>query len=194
MSAPVFFRTAAEFRRWLRKHHDTASEVMVGFYRKASGKGGITYAEALDEALCFGWIDGVRRKLDDDSYTNRFSPRRPRSNWSDVNIKRVGELMAEGRMAAPGKKAFAARDAAREAKYSYERRITELDPESRREFRRRPTAWKFFEAQPPSYRRLICNYVMSAKKDETRRRRLDRVVAVSGALKRLNLLAPGKDA
>jgi uncharacterized protein YdeI (YjbR/CyaY-like superfamily) len=193
MSGPVFFKNAAAFRRWLQKHHDTASEVMIGFYRKASGKRGIAYAEALDEALCFGWIDGVRRKLDEDSYTNRFSPRTPRSNWSEVNIKRGGELIAEGRMAAPGKKAFERRDATRGPRYSYERRISELDPESLREFRRQPAAWKFFGAQPPSYRRLVCNYVMSAKKEETRRRRLAQVITVSSALKRLNLLAPGKE-
>jgi uncharacterized protein YdeI (YjbR/CyaY-like superfamily) len=186
-AAPVFFRSAAEFRRWLQKNHDVATEVFVGFYKKDSGKKGITYREALDEALCFGWIDGVRRRVDDHSYTNRFSPRTKRSIWSAVNIERVHELIAAGRMAPPGKRAFEGRDETRAKLYSYERETCELAPEYQKQFRARGKAWAFFERQPPGYRRLAAWYVMSAKKEETRQRRLARLIADSEKSVRIGL-------
>jgi uncharacterized protein YdeI (YjbR/CyaY-like superfamily) len=190
-AAPVFFRSAGEFRRWLEKNHDKATEVFVGFYKKDSGRDGITYREALDEALCFGWIDGVRRRVDDRSYTNRFSPRTKRSIWSAVNIKRVHELIAEERMATPGRRVFEGRDESRANLYSYERATCEFPPEYVKLFRARPKAWTFFERQPPSYRRLGCWYVMSAKKEETRQRRLKALIAVSEKSTRIGL-APVK--
>ena len=191
-AAPVFFRGAADFRRWLHKHHDRAPEVFVGFYKKDSGKKGITYREALDEALCFGWIDGVRRRVDESSYTNRFSPRTKRSIWSAVNIERVGELRKLGRMAAPGERAFEGRDEARAKQYSYERETCELAPAYQKRFKQQPDAWTFFQAQPPYYRRVASWYVMGAKKEETRLRRLERLIADSKKARRIGMLEPAK--
>jgi uncharacterized protein YdeI (YjbR/CyaY-like superfamily) len=186
----VFFKSAGEFRRWLETNHASAAEIFIGFYRKDSGRTGITYQEALDEALCFGWIDGVRKKVDDISYTNRFSPRRAKSIWSAVNTRRVQQLIEEGRVTSAGLKVFEDRDAARSKRYSYERERGELDPELRRRFRSNPGAWKFFEAQSPSYRRMMTWWILSARKDETRCRRLDALIADSAAGRRLGLLAP----
>lgn len=192
MSAPVFFKSAAGFRRWLQKHHDRADEIMVGFYRKDSGRKGISYPEAVDEALCFGWIDGVRRKVDAESYTNRFSPRKKRSYWSAVNVKRAEELVAAGRMAPPGLRAFEARDAERSREYSFERETAALPPAYVKEFRKNPGAWTFFDSQSPSYKRMASWFVMSARKDETRERRLARVIADSARRRRIDQLNPGK--
>ena len=186
----VFFKSAGEFRRWLETNHASAAEIFIGFYRKDSGRTGITYQEALDEALCFGWIDGVRKKVDDSSYTNRFSPRRMKSIWSTVNTRRVKQLIEEGRVTPAGLKAFQERDAARSQRYSYERERGELDPELLRRFRSNPGAWRFFEAQSPSYRRMMTWWILSARKDETRCRRLDALIADSAAGRRLGLLAP----
>jgi uncharacterized protein YdeI (YjbR/CyaY-like superfamily) len=167
-----FFQLSSDLRHWLEEHHDRTTELWVGFYRKDSGKAGITYAEALDEALCFGWIDGVRKRLDDDSYTNRFTPRKPRSNWSEVNIKRAAELIRLGLMQPAGLKAFEARDEARSTQYSYEERTRGLDAAYEQRFRANPRAWDFFQVQPPSYRKTAGWWVMSAKREETRLKRL----------------------
>jgi uncharacterized protein YdeI (YjbR/CyaY-like superfamily) len=192
MSAPVFFKSAAEFRRWLQKHHDRAEEIMVGFYRKDSGRKGISYPEAVDEALCFGWIDGVRRKVDGESYTNRFSPRKKRSYWSAVNVKRAEDLITAGRMAPPGLRTFESRDAERSREYSFERETAALPPAYVKEFRRDSGAWAFFESQSASYKRMASWFVMSARKDETRERRLARVIADSARRRRIDQLDPGK--
>jgi uncharacterized protein YdeI (YjbR/CyaY-like superfamily) len=169
---PRFFRSAAEFRAWLAANHAKASELMVGFYKVASGKGGITYREAVDEALCFGWIDGVRRGIDDDRYENRFTPRKPKSYWSDVNTKRAKELIAEGRMAPPGLAAYERRDASETRRYSFERDAADFDAAQKREFRAAKTAWAYFSAQPPGYRKVAIWWVVSAKREDTRARRL----------------------
>ena len=193
MSAgPVFFRNAAGFRRWLQKNHDQASELFVGFYRKDSGRKGISYPEAVDEALCFGWIDGVRRRHDGESYINRFSPRNKRSFWSAVNVTRARELIAAGRMAAPGLKAFEARDPQQTSRHSYERENCRLPPAYVKQLRKNAAAWAFFADQPPGYRRMVCWYVMSAKKEDTRQRRLARVIADSAKRQRLIPMAPSK--
>jgi uncharacterized protein YdeI (YjbR/CyaY-like superfamily) len=192
VSDPVFFRSAAEFRRWLQKNHDKASEIFVGFYKKDSGAKGITYSEALDEALCFGWIDGVRRRVDERSFTNRFSPRTKRSNWSAINIKRMGELLEAGRVASPGKQAFESRDVERAKQYSYERATCELPPAYKKIVRARPAAWKFLEAQSPYYRRLACWYVMSAKKEETRLARLRTLIDTCASGRRLEPMSSKK--
>jgi uncharacterized protein YdeI (YjbR/CyaY-like superfamily) len=186
------FRDAAAFRRWLEKHHHRADEVWVGFYRKDSGKGGLTYKEALDEALCFGWIDGIRKKVDEKSYTNRFTPRQAKSTWSLVNIRRMGELLARGVVAAAGKAAFEARDPKRSGKYSFENRPASLTPGLARQFRRHKDAWTFFAAQPPGYRRIAIWYVMSAVRDETRQRRLDVLIDCCARHKRLPMMEPAK--
>ena len=189
---PIFHRTRRDWRRWLEKHHDGTSEVLLGFYRKESGRGGITYPEALDEALCFGWIDGVRKRWDDDSYTIRFTPRTRRSIWSAVNIKRAGQLIEEGTMTAAGLRAFEGRDPARAKLYSYEREHAVLDPACEREFRRNVAAWAFFTAQPPSYRKVAAFFVMGAKKAETRQRRLARLIDDSMKRRRIGLLGSAK--
>jgi len=176
--APRYFRTVAELRSWLEKNHDSASEVWVGFYNQRSGKTGITYKEALDEALCFGWIDGVRKSVDEGRYRQRFSPRRARSMWSVVNIKRVGELEAAGRMCAPGRAAFEKRDEKTSGADSIARANAAFTGPLERRFRASAKAWAFFQSRPPGYRHLATWYVMSAKKDETRLRRLDTLIAL----------------
>ena len=175
----IYFDSASEFREWLRENHDKATELWVGFYKKGSGEEGITYAEAVDQALCFGWIDGIRKSVDEKSYTNRFTPRKPRSNWSAVNIKRVGELKALRLMEPQGLKAFEGRDEERAGLYSYEARERGLDDAYREQFRANEKAWAFFEAQPPGYRKLASWWVLSAKRDETRQKRLAALMEAS---------------
>lgn len=180
---PIFFESPSELRDWLDENHDQAQEIWVGFYKKGSGKLGITYKEALDEALCYGWIDGIRKTVDEERYTNRFTPRKPKSNWSAVNIKRVGELQALGRMKPSGLREFEKREPSRV--YSYETNVRDLDPALEQRFRANPQAWDFFQAQPPSYRRTIQFWVMSAKQEETRLRRLEKLMEASEKGKRL---------
>jgi uncharacterized protein YdeI (YjbR/CyaY-like superfamily) len=170
---PRFFSTPSEFRTWLEKHHATAKELLVGFHKKGSGTPSITWPEAVDEALSFGWVDSIRRSIDDVSYTNRFTPRTARSRWSARNIERAKELIAQGRMHPAGRKAFEARTEDRSAVYSYEQRWqAKLGREFERQFRSNTKAWAFFMSQPPGYRTTATYWVVSAKRDETRRRRL----------------------
>ena len=182
---PTFFKTPAHFRAWLGRHHASATELYVGFYRKGSGRVAMTYDEALDEALCFGWIDGVRRRVDEVSYTNRFSPRTARSYWSAVNIRRAQALIEAGRMDPAGLKVFEARDASRCEQYSYERESAQLPPDLLRTLRAHRTAWSFFSSQSPYYRRIMAWYVVSARKDETRAKRMQNLIAASAAGRRL---------
>ena len=189
---PRFFKTSAEFRSWLAKNRTAASELWVGFYKKDSGKGGITYSEALDEALCFGWIDGVRKSVDAESYTIRFSPRQPKSIWSAVNTRRVAALTKAGSMDPSGLEVFRNRDPGRTLLYSYERERAEFTGLWLERFRSNAAAWRFFDAQPPSYKRTVTFWVMSAKKEETRSKRLDALIAESGLSRRIGLLSPPK--
>jgi uncharacterized protein YdeI (YjbR/CyaY-like superfamily) len=182
---PRFFRTPAEFRAWLEKNHDATTELQVGFYKKASGRKGITYEEALDEALAFGWIDGITRRIDDERWTIRFTPRKPKSNWSLKNIRRVGELTKQGRMAPPGVRAFEGRDRSRDGTYSFEQPQPELGEDLEKRFRRNRKAWGFWEAQPPGYRRVATWWVTSAKREETRLRRLATLIEDSANGRRL---------
>ena len=174
---PTFFSSPAQFRQWLEKNHDSAAELLVGFHKKDSGKKSVTYSQALDEALCFGWIDGVRRSLDETSYTIRFTPRKPRSIWSNVNVRHVERLTKEGRMADPGLKAYALRDPKRTGIYAFENEVREFSPEFEKKFRANKPAWQFFQSEPPSIRRTCIFWVMSAKKEETRVRRLEQLIA-----------------
>lgn len=174
---PKFFTSPEKFRQWLEKNHDRASELLVGFHKKDSGKKSITYPQALDEALCFGWIDGVRKRLDETSYTIRFTPRKPRSIWSNVNVRHVERLQKEGRMAEPGLKAYALRDPKRTGIYAFENRPKEFSPEFEKKFRADKRAWEFFQSEPSSIRKTCIFWVMSAKKEETRVRRLDQLMA-----------------
>ena len=173
---PTFFSTPAKFRQWLEQNHDRTTELLLGFHKKSSGKKSITYPEALDEALCFGWIDGVRRNLDETSYTIRFTPRKPRSIWSLVNVKHVERLKKEGRMHAAGLEAYARRDPERTGIYAFENKPKQLSPEYEKTFRQHKRAWKFFEEMPPSFKRTTIFWIMSAKKEETRLRRLQQII------------------
>jgi uncharacterized protein YdeI (YjbR/CyaY-like superfamily) len=174
-----FFKSSSDFRRWLDAKHRKVRELWVGFYKKSASRPSITYPEAVSEALCYGWIDGVRRSVDPGSYTVRFTPRKPNSQWSAVNIKRARELVDAGRMRPAGLKTFeGAVDQPRA--YSYEqRRDAVLDQRSERQFRANPSAWEFFQAQPPSYRRTCAFWVTSAKREETQAKRLATLIADS---------------
>jgi uncharacterized protein YdeI (YjbR/CyaY-like superfamily) len=185
---PTFFPTPADFRKWLETNHDKAPELLVGFHKKGSGKPSITWPESVDEALCFGWIDGVRRTIDEESYSIRFTPRRPRSNWSAVNLKRVAELTKLGRMHPAGLRAFEARGPSRT--YSYERKEDQkLDPTYEAKLKANKRAWTFFQAQPPYYRRIATLWVMDAKKEETRLKRLATLIDDSAHGRRIGLMA-----
>jgi uncharacterized protein YdeI (YjbR/CyaY-like superfamily) len=183
---PVFFPTPSAFRRWFAKNHKRAPELWVGFHRKDSGRPSITWPESVDEALCFGWIDGIRKKVDAQSYKIRFTPRRAKSTWSAVNIARIAVLTREGRMQPAGIAAFARREESNSARYSFENRESaKLSADDEREFRRDPVAWEFFQRQPAGYRRLAAWWVISAKRPETRRKRLERLIAESRGQRRI---------
>ena len=186
---PTFFATPADLRRWLKRHHKSADELLVGFYKKGSGRPSITWPESVDEALCFGWIDGVRRSLDDQSYTIRFTPRRPGSIWSLINIRKVEALIRGGRMEPAGLEAFEARDEAKSGVYSFEQRENaKLEAKAEAEFKANRAAWRFFQAQPAGYRKIAIFFVVSAKREETRERRLQTLIADSAAGRRIGLL------
>jgi len=171
-TSTVVFAEPAEFRRWLRSHHASEKEITVGFWKKGTGRPSLTWPESVDEALCYGWIDGIRRSIDAESYTIRFTPRKPDSHWSNINIRRVAQLRRLGLMRPAGENAFALRTETRSRRASYEQRTVALDETFLRQFRRNTRAWGFFSAQAPSYRKQCVWWVMSAKKEETRMRRL----------------------
>jgi uncharacterized protein YdeI (YjbR/CyaY-like superfamily) len=183
---PTFFATPAAFRKWLAKNHETATELLVGFYKRDSGKPSITWPESVDQALCFGWIDGVRRRIDDVSYSIRFTPRKAISNWSAINIARVAELTKLGLMAPAGLRAFDRRRDDKSAIYAYENAVRTLAPEDEKRFRTNKKAWAYFTAQAPSYQRVAIYWVTSAKRDETRERRLATLIDDSANGKRLD--------
>jgi uncharacterized protein YdeI (YjbR/CyaY-like superfamily) len=182
---PKFFKTPAAFNKWLAANHAKSKELWVGFYNKKSGQPSITWPESVDEALCFGWIDGVRKNVDEDSYKIRFTPRKPASVWSAVNIRKVAKLIKEDRMHAAGMKAFAARKENRSGIYAYEQRSAELVEPYLGELKQNKAAWKFFEVQPPSYRKVMNWWVVSAKQEETRLRRLGKLIEASAENRRL---------
>jgi uncharacterized protein YdeI (YjbR/CyaY-like superfamily) len=186
----VHFESQEEFRAWLEKYHAIVKELFVGFYKKSSGKAGTTYSEALDEALCFGWIDGVRYSVDSESYTIRFTPRKPKSVWSLVNVRRVQVLKKLGKMAEPGIKVFAAREQHRTGIYSFEQKRPGLSAKHKKLFRAHATAWKFFAIQAPFYQRTAGYWVSSAKQEETQLRRLAKLIDVCANGRRLDQLTP----
>jgi uncharacterized protein YdeI (YjbR/CyaY-like superfamily) len=189
---PQFFATPKHFRDWLEKHHATERELIVGFYRKDSGKPSITWPESVEEALCFGWIDGIRRKHDNESYTIRFTPRKPTSIWSKINLATMERLIAAGRVAPAGVKIHQVRDRAKTNRYSFEREQADFSPEQMRRFRKNAKAWKFYEAQVPSYRKPATWWVVSAKQEATRVKRLDKLIECSAqGLKIPHLRRPG---
>lgn len=182
----TFFPDAAAFRAWLARHHADAGELVVGFHRKDSGLASIDWPQAVDEALCFGWIDGVRKRIDERSYQIRFTPRRAGSIWSAVNIARVEALVAEGRMQPAGLAAFALRSAAKSVVYAYEQaQDASLTKAEEAVFRRNPQAWAFLQAQAPSWRKKVLWWVVSAKQAATRARRLAQLVAACSEGRRL---------
>lgn len=189
MSEPAFFATPAELGAWLGEHHATATELWVGFHKKGSGLPSVTWPEAVDEALCVGWIDGVRKRIDEHSYEIRFTPRKPSSTWSAVNIARVAELTALGRMHPAGLAAFARRTKANSGIYAYEQKDpAALEPADEERFRAEPAAWEFFQAQAPWYRRAAIWRVVSAKRAPTRERRLAELIEDSAQGRRISSL------
>ena len=183
--AVKFFRTPADLRRWFEKNHETVEELWVGFLKKDTGRPSITWPEAVDEALCVGWIDGIRKRIDEESYKIRFTPRRAGSIWSAVNIRRVAELKKEGRMRPEGLAAFSKKRENRSGIYSYEQRPGELPEPYASVLAADARAAGFLAAQPPSYRKLMTWWIVSAKKEETRMSRLEKLVAACHAGKRL---------
>lgn len=187
---PKFFTTPEKFRAWLEKNHATADELEVGFHKKSSGLKSITYAEALDEALCFGWIDGVKRSYNETSYQQRFTPRRARSIWSLVNVKHVERLKKAGKMHAAGIAAFEQRDPKRTGIYAFENAPREISAEYEKEFRKTKGAWEYWQTYPPYLKKTVSYWVMSAKKEETRTARLRRLIESCAKGERIGTLAP----
>jgi len=186
--AAVYFESPLAFRRWLQKHHESATELLVGFHKSHTGRPTLTWRESVDEALCFGWIDGIRRRVDEERYTIRFTPRRRHSIWSLVNVRRVAALQKEGRMQPAGARAFAARRDDRTGVYSAEQLHVALGAAEIRKFKASKAAWQFFQAQPPGYRKIVIHWVTSAKKAETQARRLDTLIADSASGVRIAML------
>ena len=188
---PIYFATPAEFRAWLEANHDSEPELIVGFHKKASGVPCMTWPEAVDEALCFGWIDSVRHTVDEDRYTNRFTPRKRGSTWSAVNVRKVAALTKEGRMRPAGLRAYEARSESKTGIYSFEQGDDpRLTRDQQRRFRTEPEAWAFFSSAPPSYRRAATWWVISAKQEATRDRRLAQLIEDSRAGRRIKQLTP----
>lgn len=182
---PKFFSTQDDFRNWLEANHEKADELLVGFWKVGSGKRSMTWSESVDQALCFGWIDGVRKSLGPESYTIRFTPRRARSVWSSINIAKVEELTKHGLMRPSGVAAFEKRSDDRSAIYAYENRPEKFDAEYEKRFKKNKKAWEFFSSQAPSYQRNVIHWVTSAKQEATRLSRLTKLIAVSEQLKRV---------
>jgi uncharacterized protein YdeI (YjbR/CyaY-like superfamily) len=188
---PTFFPTPADFRAWLQAHHRTEQELWVGFHKKSTGRPSLTWPESVDEALCFGWIDGLRKSVDAERYAIRFTPRRKGSIWSAVNTRRMGELIRARRVRAAGLKAFAAREEKKTGVYLFEQRQPPaFDPAREARFKANAAAWAFFQAQPPGYRKIATGLVMSAKQEATRDRRLALLIAQSAAGRRLDPMKP----
>jgi uncharacterized protein YdeI (YjbR/CyaY-like superfamily) len=172
----TYFATPADFRRWLAKNHAKATELLVGFYTVGSGKPSMTWPQSVDEALCVGWIDGVRRRVDDERYTIRFTPRRPGSIWSKVNVAKAEALKKSGRMKAAGLKAYEARSDKKTGIYSFEREATQLAPAYEKRLQRNKAAWTFLQAKAPWYRKKVVHWVMGARQEETRLKRLEKLI------------------
>jgi uncharacterized protein YdeI (YjbR/CyaY-like superfamily) len=173
---PKYFKSQGDFRKWFEKNHLKEKELTVGFYKKSTRKKSITWPESVNEALCFGWIDGIRRNIDDESYSIRFTPRKKSSNWSNVNIKKMQELLEAGLVADAGKKAFANRDASKAPTASYEQELVEFSTEEEKKFRANKKAWAYFQQQNNSYRKTATWWVIKAKREETRLRRLNMLI------------------
>lgn len=183
---PVFFHTPAAFRKWLAKNHKNKTELIVGFYKVDSGRPSMTWSQSVDQALCFGWIDGIRRSIDAESYSIRFTPRRSTSIWSAININKVKQLTRVGLMTPAGKKAFELRTKDRSGIYSHEKEPAALAKNYVRQFKANKRAWHFFNGQAPSYKKVIIHWIVSAKQEKTRLSRLQKAIKVSGQQKRMS--------
>ena len=179
-----FFKTPEQLRRWISNNYNIEDELWIGFYKKATGKQSITWPEAVDEALCFGWIDGIRKRIDDISYKIRFTPRRQNSNWSTVNIERVKVLSKEGRMHTAGIEKYQNRNTKKDSRYSFEQKNVKLDPKYEKILKQNEKAWDYFKKQAPYYKRTVTWWIMSAKRDSTRLRRLNKLIESSEQGKR----------
>jgi len=179
MNHPIFFESAAAFRRWLEQNHKIATELLVGYYKVNSGKKNMSWSESVDQAICFGWIDGVRMSIDDERYMIRFTPRRPDSNWSAVNIQKVDQLTKQGLMTPAGLAAFQIRKDNQSEDYGYQRKVSKLSGAFEKQFRANKKAWDFFQSLAPSYQKIAINWVMSAKRSLTREKRLAELIADS---------------
>ncbi|MDQ2718274.1 MAG: YdeI/OmpD-associated family protein [Bacteroidota bacterium] len=184
----IFFTNQSDFRKWLEKNHDKMSELLVGFYKAGSGKPSMTWSQSVDEAICFGWIDGVRKSIDDESYCIRFTPRKPRSIWSAVNIKKVEALIRQELMHSAGLSAFSKREENRSAIYAYEREAATLSNDFINKFKSNRKAWIFFKSLAPSYQRTAIHWVMSAKQETTKAKRIDELIRDSEAAKKIKSL------
>ena len=189
-ASPIFFKSPADYRAWLEKNHESAKELWIGFYRKSTGKPSLTWEQTVDESLCFGWIDGIRKSIDDESFKQRVTPRRRTSVWSQINIRKIGELSKAGRMRPAGLAVFEQRDSTKT--YSYETFAAPLGRDREKVFRANKKAWEFWQAQPPGYKRIASWYVVSAKQEATRQRRLERLIVDSAAGRRIGMLEPKK--
>ena len=177
---PLYFASPDEWRKWLARHHKADAELWVGFHKRKTDRPSLSWPESVDEALCFGWIDGIRKRVDEDRYVIRFTPRKPESTWSNVNVRRVGELIRSRRMRAAGLRAFRRRTAERSGVYTYEQReIVALRKSDETLLKQTPAAWEYFSKRPPGYRKLASRWVVSAKQEATRRRRLEHLIAAS---------------
>lgn len=182
---PIFFENQLVFRDWLQQNHETANELIVGFYKISSHKPSLTWSQSVDQALCFGWIDGVRRTIDDESYCIRFTPRKSTSIWSAINIKKVEELQKLGSMKPEGQKAFDLRKEDRSKIYSHEKEPVKLEPAYEKQFKTNKIAWDFFNAQAPSYKKIMIYWIMNAKQEKTRLARLEKTITYSEQKKRV---------
>ena len=186
MATPRFFETAKDFRAWLQANASSAAELIVGYHKVSTGRPSMSWSESVDEALCFGWIDGVRKSIDDNSYAIRFTPRTATSIWSAINIAKFEDLRAAGRVTTAGERAFASRTEAKSVVYAYEQASTaELSSSELKEFKRQKAAWGFFETTPPSYKKVILHWVTTAKRTETRATRFAKLVEACAAGQRL---------
>jgi uncharacterized protein YdeI (YjbR/CyaY-like superfamily) len=181
----TYFENPDEFRKWLKAHHNKEKELIVGFYKVGSGKPSITWSQSVDQALCFGWIDGIRKSIDKERYCIRFTPRRSSSIWSAINVKKVEELTKAGLMHPEGLKAYSFIADNKSKIYSHEKSTVLLDDEYEKQFRNNEIAWNFFTKQAPSYKKVITHWIMSAKQEKTRQSRLEKTIIESGKLKRI---------
>ena len=188
LSKPTFFSTQAAFRQWLEKNHEIAGELLVGFYKVKSGKQSMTWSESVDEAICFGWIDGIRRSIDEDSYSIRFTPRKSTSIWSAINIKKVEELTQKKLMHPAGISAFSNRKDHKSRIYSYEKEAEKLPGDFLKKFKSDKNAWAYFQSMAPSYQRTAIHWVMSAKQETTRIKRIHELINDSSAARKIKSL------